>query len=514
MELLIKHHNLFRNNKKYLFFIILLICFSFCANAQRATVFYKESDDDFPNPERGFYIPHNTHASGFIPLNEERMKGDRTQQKKHGSATYPVYATIILREYVLDSFTNKPLSESFLNKVENDFTIVRNAGVKMILRFSYIDKTHSGSCPDKEKICPPYGDAPKDVMLNHIAQLKPLLQKNADIIAVLQEGFIGIWGENFYTDYFGDASENAAGKIVDEGWKDRNELLKSLLDALPKDRMIQVRTPQIKQKFVYGPRASADSKPSADSAAYNFTDNERIGFHNDCFLASKDDYGTFVDYGSSVDPKKPANEILRKYFENESRFGPVGGETCDDAFSPENDCAPAGHAEEEMRSMHYSFLNTAYNNTVNNDWDSAGCMTSIKRKLGYHFVLQKANFPARCKAGAALNFSAELKNSGYASPFNPRNIVLILRNVQTQKEYFITCKADVRRWYTGNINWNESVKIPNDIPAGKYELFVNLPDNYASLAGRPEYSIRFANENIWEASTGYNRLNHTITISQ
>ncbi len=491
-----------------------MICFSFCANAQRATVFYKESDDDFPNPERGFYIPHNTHASGFIPLNEERMKGDRTQQKKHGSATYPVYATIILREYVLDSFTNKPLSESFLNKVENDFTIVRNAGVKMILRFSYIDKTHSGSCPDKEKICPPYGDAPKDVMLNHIAQLKPLLQKNADIIAVLQEGFIGIWGENFYTDYFGDASENAAGKIVDEGWKDRNELLKSLLDALPKDRMIQVRTPQIKQKFVYGPRASADSKPSADSAAYNFTDNERIGFHNDCFLASKDDYGTFVDYGSSVDPKKPANEILRKYFENESRFGPVGGETCDDAFSPENDCAPAGHAEEEMRSMHYSFLNTAYNNTVNNDWDSAGCMTSIKRKLGYHFVLQKANFPARCKAGAALNFSAELKNSGYASPFNPRNIVLILRNVQTQKEYFITCKADVRRWYTGNINWNESVKIPNDIPAGKYELFVNLPDNYASLAGRPEYSIRFANENIWEASTGYNRLNHTITISQ
>jgi hypothetical protein len=499
---------------KKIIYLTLLISYCMSVHAQRVIISYKESFDDFPNPERGFYIPYNVHVSKFAALNAEKIKNDRANSQKHGSATYPIYSTLVYREYVLDSFTGKPLSSFFLDEFDNDCNIVRNAGSKMILRFAYTDKTHDGNCPDKEKICPPYGDAPKAIMLHHIAQLKPLLQKNADIIAVLQEGFIGIWGENFYTDYFGDPSDNGAGKITDQNWIDRNELLKALLDALPKNRMVQVRTPQIKQKFVFGPRAPIYSSPLSDTAAYHFEDKARIGFHNDCFLASKDDYGTFFDYGSSVENKKPANETMRKYFKTESRFGPVGGETCDDAFSPENDCAPAGQAEQEMSAMHYSFLNTAYNNTVNNDWDSAGCMNAIKRKLGYRFVLLKGSFPSHSKAGIAFNFTIDLKNIGYASPFNLRYIFMVLRNIQTKSTYCIRCKADMRRWYTGNIRWNESVKIPGDIPAGKYELLLYLPDEYASLAGRSEYSIRFANENVWEQNTGYNRLNQIITVGQ
>ena len=478
-------------------------------NAQRVDIAYKESDADFPNPERGFY----TSVGRSVPFTKERFINNRTESKKYGSATYAVYTTLLERGYALDSFLNKPLPDSFLQIIDKELGITRDAGIKVILRFAYTYKSHTGTCPDKEKICPPYGDASKEIMLQHIAQLKPVLQKNADVIAVLQEGFIGIWGENYYTDYFGDASANGEGKINDENWKDRNDILKALLDALPNDRMIQVRTPQIKQKFIYGPHANVDSKPTNESDAFNFFDNARIGFHNDCFLASIDDYGTFYDYGSSVSSKKPANEILRKYFEEDSRFGPIGGETCDDAFSPGNDCAPIGHAEAEMASMHYSFLNTGYNNNVNNDWDSLGCISSIKKNLGYRFVLKKANFPSHTKPGADFSFTIRLENKGYASPFNPRPLQLVLRNQQSGKEYFITCKADVRRWFSGNIDLKESIKLPKDITAGKYELFLNLPDKYPSLAGRPEYSIRFANEKTWEEKTGYNDLNCAVTIT-
>ncbi len=123
-----------------------------------------------------------------------------------------------------------------------------------------------------------------------------MLQKNADVITVMQEGFIGIWGENYFTDYFGDASTNGIGKITDSGWNLRNEFLKRLLEALPKDRMIQVRTPQIKQKFVYGASAKTTSAPLDLSQAYNETDIARLGFHNDCFLSGADDYGTYYDY--------------------------------------------------------------------------------------------------------------------------------------------------------------------------------------------------------------------------
>ncbi len=61
------------------------------------------------------------------------------------------------------------------------------------------------------------GDAPKDIVFGHIAQLGPILTKNADVINCIQMGFIGTWGENYYTDFFGDAPTNAnQGKLLDE----------------------------------------------------------------------------------------------------------------------------------------------------------------------------------------------------------------------------------------------------------------------------------------------------------
>ncbi len=482
-------------------------------HAQPVTISYTESNADFPNPERGFYIPSQTHAGNFVPLNEQQLISYRTVEQKHGSASYAIYSTLLFRYYILDQFVNKPLSADFLQKLNNDFNTVRNAGLKMIIRFSYINKVHSDGCADKEGICPPYGDAPKTMVLQHISQLKPLLQRNADIIAVVQQGFIGIWGENYYTDYFGDASENGAGRIMDSNWHDRNDVLKALLDVLPKNRMVQVRTPQMKQKFVYGPSASTDSKPLSREKAYSETDEARIGFHNDCFLASTDDYGTYYDYGSSSTPKKPANDIMRKYFEADSRYGPVGGETCDDAFSPQNDCAPAGHAAQEMAAMHYSYLNTGYNNKVNNDWDSMGCITSIKKQLGYRFVLKDALFPATAKAGEPFAFSVNLANQGYAAPFNPRRVELVLRNTETGKIFIIPCKADIRFWFSGDIVWKEIIQLPVKIPAGQYVLLLNLPDAYSSLSKRPEYSIQLANQSLWEPHTGFNSLRHTIAIT-
>jgi hypothetical protein len=479
--------------------------------AQNITVTYNESTKDFPNPERGFYVPHEVYAGNFIPLDAIVLRNDRINAQSHGSATYKIFSTLCLREYVLDIFRDKPLSAEFLNGVEIDCVAARKAGVKLIIRFCYTNKTHSGDCPDEYKICPPYGDAPKEIVLQHIEQLAPVLQKNADVIAVLQEGFIGIWGEGYFTDYFGDASNNGVKRIMDSSWRDRNDVLKALLNALPKDRMVQVRTPQIKQKFLYGATADVSSKAIGENDAFDYLDKARIGFHNDCFLASPDDYGTFYDYGQSSSLRKPANEVLRKYFMAESRYAPVGGETCDDAFSPQNDC---GGAEEEMTVMHYSYLNTTYNNNVNNDWDSGGCIQDIKLKLGYRFVLRNTSFPSQVKAGSDFNLVVNLENVGYASPYNPRPVELVLRNQKTGKEFFLVCKADVRFWFTGKVQWRESIQVSDNIPEGDYALLLNLPDKYASISGMPAYSIRFANENTWEEKTGYNKLNFVLKVKR
>ena len=499
---------------------IVLISTNSCSNSSKTidsgsnssqTITYKESFEDFPNPERGFYRYTQTLASDFSALSLNQLKEWRSLQPV-SNGNYKIYSTLIFRYYVLDIFKNAPLSTSFLNALKVDCEIARIAGVKLIPRFAYTLTAKEGDCPEGF-ICPPYGDAPKEIVLQHIGQLKTFFVENADVIAAVQMGFIGVWGEQYYTDYFGDASMNdSPQKLLDQHWKDRIEVAKALLQAVPVNRMIQVRYPQLKQRIVYGIEASTGVAPLTLEEAFNDQDKARIGYHNDCFLASADDYGTYMDYGNSSTPRQAATVELRNYKHNDSKFVVVGGETCDDAFSPQNDCEPAGKAKTEMALFHYSYLNSAYNNEVNNDWQSGGCMEEIKLKLGYRLVLKNSLFPREIMRTEPLSIRIQLENVGYASPYNPRPVKLVLRNTGNGSQYFIDIPEDPRRWFPGNVSIENELPLPSNIAAGTYDTFLFLPDSSSKIADRQEYAIRFANENTWESSTGLNRLNAKVVI--
>lgn len=471
-----------------------------------ANVTYVESTTDFPNPERGFYRYSETSVDNYDPLDAATLTGYRTGQSVSG-ATYSVISTLVFRYFILAGYNGKALPASFLSNVTKDCATARAAGVKLIPRFTYTVTAKEGNCPEGF-ICAPYGDAPKSIMLNHIAQLKPVLQANADVIACVQMGFIGTWGENYYTDYFGDASSNGQGQLYDNNWNDRAEILRALLGALPADRMVQVRYPQIKQRYIYGVNAPPSSAAVTLAEAASGTDKARIGFHNDCFLASENDFGTYADYGNSSSAPKEATTAFRNYYSMDSRFVVVGGETCSDEYSPQNDCEPAGHAEKEFGDMHYSFLNADYNPAVNNDWQTGGCLNNIKRKLGYRLALKDASF----QLGDSLSVLIHLQNAGYAAPYNPRPVQLVLRNTTSGQIYLLDFNTEIRKWLTGAITLQQSFALPAGISAGNYDLLLNLPDKYAALKAKPAFSVRLANENVWEANTGYNKLNYAITV--
>lgn len=477
------------------------------------TIYYTESDSDFANPERGFYRPVEVHTKKgtYTSLNIDQMKTWRTLQDVSG-ASYKIYSSLVFRQVVLEGYTHKALDQFILDGIAKDFAAAREAGVKLVLRFSYTTNAKAGSCPEGF-ICPPYGDAPKDFVLKHITQLKPLLQQNADVIACLQMGFIGTWGENYYSDYFGDPSTNGNNKFLNKNWIDKTDVLKALLDALPADRMVQVRTPQMKQRAVYGIDALTSSAALTDAEAFNGTMKARIGFHNDCFLAGADDYGTYADYGNSSSQRADANAALRTYAEADDKYVVVGGETCDDTYSPQNDCETAGFAQTEMRKLHYSFLNCAYNNDVNNDWQTGGCMDYIKKQLGYRFVLRSGVFPSvATKAGYQYTCTLNIENIGYASPYNERPVKLIMRSQDGSKTYTYDVATDIRKWYSGTQTITIKITTNAAMQKGKYNLLLYMPDKYSSIASRPAYAIRLANENVWEETTGYNKLNATITI--
>lgn len=499
---------------------ICVLCFSLCSKFDNPplyhppladTVVYTESTEDFPNPERGFYRATETFANDYKPLDVDMMKTWRSLQQADGG-NYKIYSTLVFRNIVLAGYTNAALPQSLLDNIKKDFGAARQAGMKIILRFAYTVKAKSGSCPEGF-ICPPYGDATKKNVLEHIGQIKPLLQENADVIACMQMGFIGTWGENYYSDYFGDPSTNGNGKLLNENWRDKSLVLGALLDALPADRMVQVRTPQMKQKFIYGVKAPSNSVALNDAEAFKQANKSRIGFHNDCFLSSADDYGTFDDYGTSSSPRQPGGPVMRTYMMDDGKYGPVGGETCDDTFSPYNDCETAGKAQTEMRNMHYSFLNCAYNNDVNNDWETGGCMEAIKKNLGYRFVLRNAVYPHEAvESGKLFSFVLNIENVGYASPYNERPAKIILKNKQTAQEFVYDTNIDIRRWYSGSFSVKQTLLAKEEMPKGEYDVYLYLPDKYESLSSRTEYAIRIANDNVWDAATGYNKLGFAITV--
>ncbi|MEM6398084.1 MAG: DUF4832 domain-containing protein [Bacteroidota bacterium] len=506
---------------RFYFSLGILLGIYVCAMAQTTTVNYSISDEDFPNPERGFYRASITFTSNFSPLNQSYLESLRTPQVPF-DANYSVVSTLLFRYYVLDNFKTGPISANILSLIESDFAIARQSGMKLIPRFSYVNSPDPSGCSDNTA-CPPYGDASKAVVLNHISQLTPILQNNTDVIAALQMGFIGIWGEGFYTDHFGDASQQGNGRLLDQDWIDRSEVLSALLQALPLERMIQTRYPQKKQRFLGGVNVPTSFPPMSQAEAYSGSDASRIGFHNDCFVANFNDFGTYNDYGNSSSPQIWADTVnLKPYKTSESRFVVIGGETCSDDYNPENNCGsthPLAYADSEMERMHYSYLNADYNQEVNNDWETGGCMDDIKKRLGYRFELGQGTFSSSGRPGGVVNFTLNIRNVGYAAPYNPRRVEIILRNTANGSLHYVYPDADPRFWAAGTTNTLDfALCLPPNLPTGTYDWLFGLTDPAPSLEDNPDYSIRLAarlpsGAEVWEASSGLNRLGAQLTVT-
>lgn len=488
-------------------FLALTLCCCKDHKTKYLEVSYGTDMEEFTNPERGFYRPFGTKMSAFRPLDVQTLLD--LKKPKPAAGGFKVGSTLIYRSYQFDEYKHKSLSEEVLSSIQNDMNSIRKAGMKVILRFTY-----SNRCCD-----PPFHDAPKATILEHLQQLKPLLTRNEDIIAVVQMGLIGPWGEQFYSDHFGDLEH---GPVTNQHWQDRNEVISALLQAVPQSRMIQVRAPYYKLRFLDGAQAHPEKADALDSTeAFSGSAKARIAHHNDCILANYDDYWTYNSYHTWPACVDTLN--LKAYMAKETRYLVFGGETCpggpdgEDVYSPYNDCiSEGGNAEHYLRRFHTSFLNTSWSGAVNGDWTNK-CIEDIKRNLGYRFILKKGIFPRQINNRVSTRIHLEIINEGYASTYNYRFAELILRNKESGKVHRQRIDCDTRYWFADEVQVLDlEFKWPGNPGKGEYELFLNLPDANPSLYQRPEYSIRLASTYrsipVWNATTGWNLLLPEIPV--
>lgn len=455
------------------------------AQGTSSTVTYAATSALFANPERGFYHHTETHSNPYTPLNPGTLQNWRQNEN----------ITLILRVFYLDDFVTSPISQVYLNQMAADFATLRAAGLKAVVRIAYTNQLHFAANTTWPPI-PPYGDATKAQMLAHLAQLAPVLQANSDVIAVVQAGFIGIWGEWYYTDYFVEDPDNP-GVVSNAKYAERGEVLTAILNALP-GRMVQVRTPLIKQK-IYGTGTGAGNALQLNNA-FTGSNPARTGHHNDCFLASDSDFGTYSDILAD-----------KAYLAAETKYLPMGGETCN-PNPPRSEC-PTALAE--LALFHWSYLNIDYHPGVLGSWGSGGCLETVKRRLGYRLALIDGSYPNSVQVGNSLNIAINLRNEGWAAPYNPRPVELVLRHQATQALHRFPLAVDPRFWLPegGTHSIAQSILIPANLPPGPYDLLLSLPDASPGLAGRAEYAIRLANDGVWEAGSGLNKLLHTVTVT-
>ena len=131
-------------------------------------------------------------------------------------------------------------------------------------------------------------------------------------------------------------------------------------------------------------------------------------------------------------------------------------------------------------------------------------MNEIDQRLGYRLLLESAELPSAVKPGGSFTLTAKLKNQGFAAPFNPRPVFLVLRGNGTTLSVQLP-EAEPRRWLTG-ADLVARLRLPSQLSPGKYALSLWLPDASPTLQARSEYALRLANENTWDDATGENLL--------
>ena len=412
---------------------------------------FKELDGDVTNPERGFYYPC------YLPMSNPNLSVNTVKgQRKQGR-------TILYTEYKLDKCMDSDIPESLLTAIQNNFDALREGGAKCVLRFCYKDNEATSNKP---------WDAEEQWVMRHIEQIKPLLQKNEDVIMLFQAGYVGVWGEWYYTDHFG------MNPRTSDDYLPRKRVLDAMLEALPASRQVAVRTPDFKM-HMYG-LSLADTLTA--QTAHDGSSVSRIGGYNDCFGASADDYGTFTGNNS------------RPFWKGDTKYTFMGGETC--AVSDYCKCKAS---IKDMEDYHWSYLNIDYNTSVLSRWRKDGCFEQILRRLGYRIIIGKVKHTATPQVGEPYKVVLYLRNSGFAAFMNPRDAKLVFVADNGEKSTF-DLGSDPRTWQPGGYRIETSFILP----AAKGTLYLHLADPL--LPERPEFSAALANEGVWDAATGYNKL--------
>jgi hypothetical protein len=498
------------------------------------------------NPERGFF----ENFVGFDYLYPQRFDGDYAAE-----LTDPDYASWrfgggyldLLRSYredgvtlldahiYLDDFIDAPeLPEAFVDELPKALRVVREAGMKIVLRAVYADAWTPMVVEEN--------------YLRHVEQIGEVVTENADIVAALCAGVLGPWGE-WHNDedhvmVDGTSHERAArpeyqnhAPTTDlaspEQGAQRYRLVEHWLDNTPDTVPVLIRYTEYLMEL----KALADDPP-AGAAALTPARLDRLGLHDDSFASYVMSHTRgggweqpFHPYWDDRQVYDPVEDVAGFATRLETSYGGDVLQTGEPEWYPADESdlditdpsldtrlvdAGARLTLEQVVARKMTSMNRSYNTRHLQFWKDTMFPASggdpaesvydrLDRRLGYRLRVETAEFTTDVGRGDSFDITVTVVNDGYAGIVRPRPLFLVFDNGTNRYDVELSA-VDVRTWRSGTHQLKAAVVLPVDMEAGHYTVALWLPDQDEDLRDLPEYSVRFANPDVWNESQGYNRL--------
>ena len=437
------------------------------------TLTYAPSDEDFANPERGWFssIEPNFLTNQTTPL-------DAGELEAWGASND---ATLVKQNTNMNDFLDADLSNEFLEAFEADMRAAEEAGFKVVVHFTY---NWNPEISDE--------DASLERTLAHIEQLAPLLEEHEHVIDHVQGGFIGFWGEGHTS-----SNEHVLPRTVQLS-ESGEAIFGALAAAMPDDITLTLRYPDQIGQLIDAPVVQEEATDGAGGAI--------IGYNNDGLFYDETHFGSF-----DLDEESREEQIayLGEVTEHTATSGEPGGDDGSGFFREED-------ASDFLDGLNYTSLSLEQGDAeaagVYDHWRETGEFGEISRGLGYRFELEEARLPEAVAEGSEFVMEFDVENVGFARAHGERPVEVVFRGGDG-RAFAIDTGVDARDWDDGEVTTVAiGFDLPDEMTAGDYEVLLNLPDPSEELEDDARYSIRLANEGAWEEETGFNALGATVRV--
>lgn len=425
-------------------------------NVTSNVVAFTESSKQINNPNRGFYSLY-----GFVISDEEQ---DYKQQL--GQKMYDDQQSLALIEINLRNYREGSISKEGLCNIEKLFEALKEEQKQYLVRFLY---DWNGKAKETE---------PKDavIILNHMEQVKVIMNAYEDCIFLFQGIFVG------------DCGEMHGSHHMDENTM--KLLMNQMLENMPPNCFFSVRTPQ-QWRILTG--ISKETALSSTKLA------QRLGLFNDGIMGTELDTGTYGNVSkkeSGAFGKWTREEEL--LFQNElCKNVPNGGEIIID--NPMNDFE---NAVESLSQMHITYLSRDYDQEVLQKWENyivkesdVFCnmdgLSYIERHLGYRLLISDVNMKYSFWP-SDLTIVTRFRNEGFAPIYYDPVCGLVVRNRETGESTYFPLQTELCD-LAGGTDFEKLLEVEQTISlagyeAGEYDIYFRINDS------KTGYSLVLANE--------------------